>query len=64
MLTCLRTSRVRAHEGICRLYLHSPALEGMWMGALQEHTGEGVPAPHIRTAFPSTPLIAKQRREL
>jgi hypothetical protein len=22
------------------LYLHSPALEGMWMEALQEHTGK------------------------
>ena len=36
------------------LYLHSPALEGMWMGALQEHTGKGVPAPRQTRSFPTT----------
>jgi hypothetical protein len=40
LLTCSRTSRVRALERMSGLYLHSPALEGMWMGALREHTGK------------------------
>jgi hypothetical protein len=33
----------------------------MWMGALQEHTGKGVPAPQI-AAFPLTPRNATPRR--
>ena len=52
LLTCSRTSRVRALERMSGLYLHSPALEGMWTGALREHTGKGVHAPCICTAFP------------
>jgi predicted enzyme related to lactoylglutathione lyase len=35
----------------------------MWMEALQEHTGKGVPAPRICAAFPSIPLNPSQRRE-
>jgi hypothetical protein len=37
-----RTSAVRAAPPTSGLYLHSPALEGLWMEAHQEHTGKGV----------------------
>ena len=45
LLRFSRTSAVRALQSISGLYLHSPASEGMWMGAHQKHTGMGVPAP-------------------
>jgi hypothetical protein len=39
------------------LYLHSPASEGMWMGALQKHTGKGVPAPPVPDLRAAPPFL-------
>src|SRR6266581_8917268 len=39
MLSFSRTSAARASASMFGLYLHSPASEGMRMGAFQKHTG-------------------------
>ena len=61
LLTYPRTSRVRARQPIGGLYLHSPALEGMWMGALQEHAWKG--CARASDSAPPFPILHAVQRQ-